>query len=245
MLAVTIFRISVLFAALVLATTARADDKPTLNGVALVIGELKYEHISPLPNPANDARDMLTLLSDLGFDARSVSDRDAKKLKRDLERFLEDAEGADVAFLYYSGHGIEAAGENWLVPVDADLASLENADEALVALSDVMDKLKAIVPVTIVLLDACRTNPFPEGALIRKTPGEEGAPIAAGGLTPVRERFGSAATQRLRLKTSALSSASPQNRAAPRLMDRRERTAHMPQRCSAIWERLTAKNSAL
>ena len=186
MLAVTIFRISVLFAALVLATTARADDKPTLNGVALVIGESKYEHISPLPNPANDARDMLTLLSDLGFDARSVSDRDAKKLKRDLERFLEDAEGADVAFLYYSGHGIEAAGENWLVPVDADLASLENADEALVALSDVMDKLKAIVPVTIVLLDACRTNPFPEGALIRKTPGEEGAPIAAGGLTPVR-----------------------------------------------------------
>jgi uncharacterized caspase-like protein len=168
------------------AAIARAEDKPALNGVALVVGESKYQHIAPLPNPANDARDMLTLLSDLGFDARSVSDRDAKKLKRDLERFVEDAEGADVAFLYYSGHGIEAGGENWLVPVDADLSSLENADETLVALSAVMDELKAKVPVAIVLLDACRTNPFPEGALIKKAPDDAGTPIGAGGLTPVR-----------------------------------------------------------
>ena len=85
---------------------------------------------------------MVKLLSDLGFDARSVSDRDAAKLKRDLERFVEDAEGADVAFLYYSGHGIEAGGENWLVPVDADVSSLDNAGEALVPLSAVMDELK-------------------------------------------------------------------------------------------------------
>ena len=186
MLAGATFRAVIFFAALVAATFTRADDKPTLNGVALVIGQSKYEHISPLPNPSNDARDMVGLLSDLGFDARSVSDRDAKKLKRDLERFVEDAEGADVAFLYYSGHGIEAGGENWLVPVDADLGSLENADETLVALSNVMDELKATVPVAIVLLDACRTNPFPEGALIRKTPDDQGSPIAAGGLTPVR-----------------------------------------------------------
>lgn len=165
---------------------ARAEDKPALNGVALVVGQSEYRHIAPLPNPANDARDMLTLLSDLGFDARSVSDRDAKKLKRDLERFVEDAEGADVAFLYYSGHGIEAGGENWLVPVDADLAMLDDADEALVALSSVMDELKRTVPVAIVLLDACRTNPFPAGALVRTEPGGEGAPIGTGGLTAVR-----------------------------------------------------------
>ena len=186
MLAGATFRALILFAALAAATLARAEDKPALNGVALVIGQSKYEHISPLPNPSNDARDMVGLLSDLGFDARSVSDRDAKKLKRDLERFVEDAEGADVAFLYYSGHGIEAGGENWLVPVDADLDSLDNADETLVALSNVMDELKATVPVAIVLLDACRTNPFPEDALIRKTPDDEGSPIAAGGLTPLR-----------------------------------------------------------
>ena len=67
----------------------------------------------------------MKLLTDLGFDARSVTDRDGAKLKRDLERFVEDAEGADVAFLYYSGHGIEAGGENYLIPVDADLSSLD------------------------------------------------------------------------------------------------------------------------
>ena len=75
------------------------------------------------------------LLTDLGFDARSVTDRDADKLKRDLERFVEDAEGADVAFLYYSGHGIEAGGENYLIPIDADLSSLDDAGETLVPLS--------------------------------------------------------------------------------------------------------------
>ena len=114
---------------------SHAEEK-SLKGVALVIGQSKYEHIAPLANPANDAREMVKMLTDLGFDARSVSDRDAAKLKRDLERFVEDAEGADVAFLYYSGHGIESGGENCLVPVDADVSSLDNAGEALVPLSD-------------------------------------------------------------------------------------------------------------
>lgn len=167
-----------------LATALHAEE--SLKGVALVIGQSKYEHIPALANPANDAREMVKLLSDLGFDARSVSDRDAKKLKRDLERFVEDAEGADVAFLYYSGHGIESGGENWLIPVDADVSSLEDAEETLVALTAVMDQLKDVVPMTIVLLDACRTNPFPAGAQVKKSPEDPGQPIGAGGLTPMR-----------------------------------------------------------
>lgn len=165
---------------------ARAEDPPSLKGVALVIGQSKYEHIPALPNPANDAREMVKLLSDLGFDARSVTDRDARKLKRDLERFVEDAEGADVAFLYYSGHGIEAGGENWLIPVDGDVSSLADAEESLVALSSVLDELKRTVPVTILLLDACRTNPFPPGTLVSKAAGEPGAEIGSEGLSPVR-----------------------------------------------------------
>ena len=168
-----------------LSATLAAEEK-SLKGVALVIGQSKYAHIAPLANPANDAREMVKLLSDLGFDARSVSDRDAAKLRRDLERFVEDAEGADVAFLYYSGHGIESGGENWLVPVDADVSSLDNAGEDLVPLSEVMDQLKGVVPVTIMLLDACRTNPFPQSALVKKSPADAGAPIGAGGLTSVR-----------------------------------------------------------
>ncbi len=143
-----------------LAFSARAEDPPSLKGVALVIGQSKYEHIAPLANPANDARDMAKLLTDMGFDARSVSDRDARKLSRDLERFVEDAEGADVAFIYYSGHGIESGGENWLVPVDADVSSLSNAAEALVPVSAVMDELKKEGD-PVVILDEALDNAAP------------------------------------------------------------------------------------
>lgn len=171
-----------LFIAVILSTAAEAEEPKTLKGVALVIGQSKYTHITPLPNPANDARDMSKLLTDLGFDGRAVTDRDASKLSRDLERFVEDAEGADIAFLYYSGHGIEAGGENYLVPVNADDASLGNASEELVSLSQVVDKLKAIVPVVIVLVDACRTNPFPATAQLKATPDSPPQPVTVSGL---------------------------------------------------------------
>ncbi|BCG72880.1 hypothetical protein MesoLj113a_40380 [Mesorhizobium sp. 113-1-2] len=174
-------------ALLCLAATALAfAETKSLKGVALIIGQSNYLHIAALPNPANDARDMAKMLTDLGFDARNVTDRDAAKLKRDLERFVEDAEGADVAFIYYSGHGIEAGGENYLVPVDADVSSLKDANSALVPISAVMDELKKTVPVTIMLLDACRTNPFPADAVVRRAPTASAEPIGAGGLEPVR-----------------------------------------------------------
>ncbi|WP_044550564.1 caspase family protein [Mesorhizobium japonicum] len=170
-----------------LAATALAlAETKSLKGVALIIGQSNYQHIAALPNPANDARDMAKMLTDLGFDARNVTDRDTAKLKRDLERFVEDAEGADVAFIYYSGHGIEAGGENYLVPVDADVSSLKDAGQALVPISAVMDELKKTVPVTIMLLDACRTNPFPADAVVRRAPTASAEPIGAGGLEPVR-----------------------------------------------------------
>ncbi|MEO5758353.1 MAG: caspase domain-containing protein, partial [Mesorhizobium sp.] len=168
------------------ATTLQAAETKNLKGVALIVGQSNYEHITALPNPANDARDMAKMLTDLGFDARGVTDRDAAKLKRDLERFVEDAEGADVALIYYSGHGIEAGGENYLVPVDADVSSLKDADAALVPISAVMDELKKTVPVTIILLDACRTNPFPPDAMVRKAPTASASPIGEGGLEPLR-----------------------------------------------------------
>ncbi|WP_195174920.1 caspase family protein [Mesorhizobium sp. INR15] len=155
---------------------AQAEEPKALKGVALVIGEQNYLHLGKLTNPGNDAREIQKLLTDLGFEARLVADRDAKKLMRELQRFTEDAEGADVALLYYSGHGIEAGGENFLVPVDASVDALDDAEEKLVPLSGIVDKLKATVPVAIVLLDACRSNPFPTGASVRLESG--GLPVA-------------------------------------------------------------------
>ncbi|MER9895321.1 caspase family protein [Mesorhizobium sp. M0119] len=180
------WRTAFVAALLCLVTTLLRAEPASLKGVALIVGQSKYQHVAALPNPTNDARDIAKMLTDLGFDARSVTDRDAAKLKRDLERFAEDAEDADVALIYYSGHGIEAGGENYLVPVDADVSSLKDADQALVPISAVMDELKKTVPVTIMLLDACRTNPFPADAVLRRAPTASASPIGAGGLEPVR-----------------------------------------------------------
>lgn len=171
------FCVAVIFA---LPGTALAAEP--LRGVALVIGNGEYRHLSKLANPANDARGVEKLLSDLGFETDVSSDRDARRLKRDLEAFAEDAEAADVAVLYYSGHAIEAGGENFIVPIDADLSALDHLAEKLVPVSTLIAGLKAKVPVVIVLLDACRDNPFPPQAVARLGPGGDPLPIAATGL---------------------------------------------------------------
>ena len=164
--------------ALAVLAPAQADDKP-LKGVALVVGQSAYAHLAPLANPVNDARAIDRLLSDLGFEVVTVVNGDHKKLARSLQRFAEDAAEADVALLYYSGHGIEAGGEDFLVPVDAATA-LDDAATGLVPLNDILDQLLGKVPVTIVLMDACRTSPFPPGSTIRI--GGATVPVATSGL---------------------------------------------------------------
>lgn len=138
-----------------------------LRGVALVIGEAGYKTLPQLGNASRDAQAMARLLDELGFDVTTISDRDAKRLKRDLENFASDAEGADVALVFYSGHAIEAGGENWLVPVDADGDALTDPQQRLVALTPAIEALKANVPLALVFLDACRSNPFPPGAALK------------------------------------------------------------------------------
>lgn len=165
---------------------ASAQEAKPLRGVALIIGQSSYAHIQPLPNAGQDARAIGKLLTDLGFETRNAPDRNAKALKREIERFIEDAEGADVAFVYYAGHGIEAAGENWLVPVDADLSALDDAASRLVAASPMVDRLKETVPVVIFLLDACRNSPFPANALLKPDAQTAAAPIVQTGLAPSR-----------------------------------------------------------
>ncbi len=158
------------------ASPAKADDKP-LRGVALVIGQSDYASLPKLSNPPNDARAIDALLDQLGFDVTRVLDGDGAKLKQKISRFIEDAADADVAIVYYSGHGIEAGGEDYLVPIDADLSTPQRAGETLLPVSSLLDGLAKSVPITIVLLDACRTGAFPAGTMI-EPPGAS-APIAA------------------------------------------------------------------
>lgn len=163
-------------------STARAED--ALHGIALVIGQSRYEHLPELPNPANDARAIDRLLSNLGFEVDTVFDGDRKRLQRSLDRFVEDAADADVALIYYSGHGIEAGGENFLLPVDVAPAATMEADE-LVPVSSFLARLQAAAPVTIVLLDACRNNPLPPGTLLQAS-GGVAVPVNAAGLAAQR-----------------------------------------------------------
>ncbi|HZY68850.1 MAG TPA: caspase family protein, partial [Devosia sp.] len=117
-------RLAALATALMLSVPAWAEE---LKGVALVIGESKYETLGELVNPNQDARDIDDLLGDLGFDVERVLNADAEELRESIEEFIEDAEDADVALVYYSGHGIEVGGQNYMVPVDATFDTPEAA----------------------------------------------------------------------------------------------------------------------
>ncbi len=180
-------RLVVAVLALVASVAAgRADDHP-LRGVALVIGQSAYSGmLAPLANPKNDARAIDNLLEDLGFDVTRVLDGDDRKLSGEIADFEDEAKHADVALIYYSGHGIEAGGENYLVPVDADLSTPARAGETLIPVSGVLDQLARDVPVTILLLDACRTGAFPAGTMIQPPGAAAPVPAVEAGLAAVR-----------------------------------------------------------
>ena len=177
-------RLAAIAAALLLSVPAWAEE---LKGVALVIGESKYETLGELVNPNQDARDIDDLLGDLGFDVDRVLNADAEELREAIEDFIDDAEDADVALVYYSGHGIEVGGQNYLVPVDATFDTPEAAGDALVAVQPMLDELAKVVPVTIVLLDACRSDPFPAGTVIKLPDSDKTVTVTAEpGLVAVR-----------------------------------------------------------
>jgi uncharacterized caspase-like protein len=159
-----------------LALAMPAGAQEVLRGVALVIGQSDYEGLAPLVNPQNDARAIDDMLLDLGFEVTRLLDADTGELTAALDDFAGEAAEADVALVYYSGHGIEAGGENYLIPIDADISTPERAGEKLVPLSALLEKLRVSVPVTIFLLDACRTNSFPPGTMVQ-LPGTT-APVA-------------------------------------------------------------------
>jgi len=164
-----------LVVAIALAAPAAAQD--TLRGVALVIGQSDYANLPDLKNPVNDSGDMTRLLTKLGFAVTQIVDGDSEALAKAAALFVEDAAEADVALLYYSGHGIEAGGQNYLVPTDGDLSTPEIAGETLLPVSQLLDELAKTVPVTILLLDACRSDAFPPGTMIQ--PPDGSAPVEA------------------------------------------------------------------
>lgn len=128
--------------------------------VGLIVGNSNYENTSTLANPVNDANLIAAAAKRAGFDKVTIAiDLTTDEFRRTLREFRASADGADVAMVYYAGHGIEGQGKNWLIPVNAKLnASLDLPYEAL-ELDRVMESLSG-AQIRMVVLDACRNNPF-------------------------------------------------------------------------------------
>ncbi|MEZ5834564.1 MAG: caspase family protein [Geminicoccaceae bacterium] len=137
--------------------------------VALVIGNSNYQHASELPNPDNDAHAIGSALRHVGFDEVTVrTDLNRAAFQHELQTFTREARDADVALVFYAGHGIEMSGQNFLIPVDAELASDVDIDFEAVPLDLVMRSVDPARKLRIVLLDACRNNPF-ANRMVRST----------------------------------------------------------------------------
>jgi branched-chain amino acid transport system substrate-binding protein len=130
--------------------------------VALVIGNAAYK-VGPLQNPGNDATAVAdSLKAQLGFD-KVILGRDlrAEAFRSLLREFAREVAGAELALVYYAGHGTEVAGRNFLIPVDAALAKASDLDLEAIALDVVLSQLDGVRKLRIVILDACRNNIFP------------------------------------------------------------------------------------
>ena len=129
--------------------------------VALVVGMSNYQRVPQLANPARDADAMAALFRKAGFDVvDSERDLGVTDLRRIVREFAQTAADADVAVVYYAGHGIEVDGTNYLIPADARLLSDFDTEDEAVSLDRVLKALESAKRLRLVILDACRDNPF-------------------------------------------------------------------------------------
>jgi uncharacterized caspase-like protein len=129
--------------------------------VALVIGNAAYQNVARLPNPANDGATMAATLKDAGFDVvDSRHDLSAADTRRVLRDFADSARDAEIAVVYYAGHGIEVDGSNYLIPVDAKLERDTDVYDEALSLDRVLLAIEPAKKLRLVILDACRDNPF-------------------------------------------------------------------------------------
>ena len=149
--------IGVAISSMVFSTDAAWADKR----VALVVGNSTYQTVPQLPNPSRDANSVAQMFRDAGFDTVDVAINVGNlEFKRAIRKFEVDADQADIAVVYYAGHGLEIGGTNYLIPIDARLASDRDADDEAIALERMVSSADGAKKLRVVVLDACRDNPF-------------------------------------------------------------------------------------
>ncbi len=147
--------VAVLATAIFLIGPAQAQQR-----VALVIGNGVYRSVPTLPNPTNDASDIAEALSRLGFSVKKIENADFNSMRVALLDFGRRARGAEMAVVFFAGHGIEIGGENWLIPVDAELKSDIDTESEAIGLRSATIAVSGATKLGLVILDACRNNPF-------------------------------------------------------------------------------------
>jgi tetratricopeptide (TPR) repeat protein len=129
--------------------------------VALIVGNGAYKNVAPLDNPPRDAKLIASTFRELGFATVTLApDLTRDKFFATLHEFGVEAEKADWAVVYYAGHGMEIGGVNYLIPVDARLKADSDAETQAVALEQVIAAVAGARKLRLVMLDACRDNPF-------------------------------------------------------------------------------------
>jgi uncharacterized caspase-like protein len=152
--------------------------------VALVIGNGAYTGTGALKNTVNDANAVGAALEGLGFEVSVATDMDRRAAIEAIDDFSRRLRGADAAFLFYAGHGMQIAGQNFLLPVDVDITSERALRYSAIDIGEVVADMEANARVALVVLDACRDNPFLE-ALVREAPADRAA-TAMQGLSPMQ-----------------------------------------------------------
>ena len=129
--------------------------------VALVIGNSDYRNFGELPNPQHDAGAIARMFEQARFNSVDARvDLSLNEFRVALREFAAKSANADVAVIYYAGHGVEMSGANYLIPVDAKLAADRDVEDEAVSLTSVLGTVRAVEHLRLIILDACRDNPF-------------------------------------------------------------------------------------
>jgi formylglycine-generating enzyme required for sulfatase activity len=148
-------------ALLFLAVAILAAGAQTEKRVALVIGNGAYSS-TPLKNPANDAKDIAAALTDLSFNVTLLVDADRAAMEKAIKSFGTALRSSDAGFFYYAGHGIQVRGKNYLIPIGVEISDADEIPYSAIDAELVLAKMESAGnKVNIVILDACRNNPFP------------------------------------------------------------------------------------
>jgi hypothetical protein len=148
--------------AMALSGAAQAQDR-----VALVIGNTKYINANVVPNAVNDARVMARALREIGFVVVDGFDLVRDNMERQIREFLRRSASARVALFFYAGHGLQVDGRNYLLPVNARLQTASDLGFETVGLDNILESLDGASRTNIIILDACRNNPFAQALSAR------------------------------------------------------------------------------